>query len=159
MHRAALAGVSKAQYSLAHCYHDGFGVAKSPAQAVAWLRRAADAGDVSAQVFLASWYRSGDGVEKSLATAIMWLRRAAAAALPESKVAQYQLAGMLGEGGEGVVVDLAEAFALLVLSAEAGFVDAQIRVAECYQWGTGVAVDAAKAAAWRRRARAGGGAM
>lgn len=69
---AAERGNAHAQYKLADCYFDGYGVAQNIAEALKWYRKAAEQGNTHAQYKLAEYYMAVDEAE-----ALKWLHKAA----------------------------------------------------------------------------------
>ena len=69
---AAERGNDHAQYKLAECYFDGYGVAQNRDEAVKWWRKAAEQGNTNAQYKLAQYYMTQDEAE-----ALKWLHKAA----------------------------------------------------------------------------------
>jgi hypothetical protein len=77
--KAAAQGAASAMTRLGKFHHDALGgVARDPAQAVAWWIKAANAGDSEAQALLGAAYHLGQGVERNDVHALVWLTRAEA---------------------------------------------------------------------------------
>jgi TPR repeat protein len=74
---AAANGDSNAMYNLGVSYHDGQGVPRDYAQAVAWYRKAVDLGHVAAMNNLGFMHRNGQGMPQDYAQAAAWYRKAA----------------------------------------------------------------------------------
>ena len=110
--RAAKAGDSRAQYSLAVLYLRGEGVDQDDEQAAKWLRKAAKGGLSVSQRLLGSLYSSGRGIERDDAKAAEWYR---AAANQGDHKGQLALAIML-HAGRGVARDDTEAYMWLLVS-------------------------------------------
>jgi TPR repeat protein len=91
-------GDAKAQFSLAECYYNGFGVPQDDVQAVSWYRKSADQGFVEAQYMLGYVYAKGECVQKDEAEAFKLYRMAAEKGYHK---AQVNLA-VLYSGGQGV---------------------------------------------------------
>ena len=70
--KAAEQGHWAAQFQLAECYSQGYGVAKDAVEAVRWYRKAAEHGSVVAQSRLAWLYCDSNKTEH-----VKWLRKAA----------------------------------------------------------------------------------
>ena len=77
--KAAMQGLSSAQYNLAISYHHGRGVPQNLSEAYRYYKLAALQGDALAQTNLAVLYEHGEGVTKSVQSAYMWSLIAAAA--------------------------------------------------------------------------------
>jgi CheY-like chemotaxis protein len=65
-----------AQYNVACCYHQGYGVARDCVEAVKWYRKAAEQGDAEAQCWLGMSYATGDGVSQDAVEAYLWVKLA-----------------------------------------------------------------------------------
>lgn len=99
-----------------------------------------------AQRFLGVCYEQGEGVAKDPAKSIEWYTKAA-----KQGDADAQL--KLGPNGQNVKVEAdAEQF---TKDAEAGDIDAQRNLGVCYQYGTGVDKNVAKAIEWFTKAAEG----
>ena len=75
--RKAEKGDMEAQFSLGVMYENGYGVERSPEEAVKWYRKAAEQGKTEAQFDLGWLYSNGEGVERSDSEAAKWYRKAA----------------------------------------------------------------------------------
>ena len=75
--RAAKQDYAPAQYELAMCYKNGFGIRKNPEKCVEILTKAAEAGHARAQAALGRCYFDGFGVEVNWDTAREWYEKAA----------------------------------------------------------------------------------
>ena len=75
--KAAKQGNANAQYNLGLMYHEGRGIAKNVAKAVAWYQKAADKGNADAQFNLGCMYGNGEGIARDEAEAVRWFRKAA----------------------------------------------------------------------------------
>ena len=115
---AAEQGQAEAQFNLAGCYRNGWGVPKDEAEAVKWYRAVAEQGDVEAQSILGLGYLLntwGEGVD--LAEAEKWLRLAAEQGDEPSQKALKQ----------------AEDFRVLLKKAQQGDAESQYRVSFQYE--------------------------
>ncbi len=163
--RRAEAGDASAQSALGLRYSEGKGVAKDPAQAVAWWRKAAeprgewedeskpgekisDQGDANAQNYLGWAYSNGEGVQKDDAQAATWFRKAA----DQGNAGAQNNLGMVYDNGRGVPKDDAQAAAWWRKAAEQGNADAQFSLGVMYYEGKGVPKDATQAVTWSRKA-------
>lgn len=114
--RAAGQGLALAQANLAAMYLRGYGVERSPEQAVPWLQKAAEQEDGPAQFELGNLYANGHGLPQDDALAATWYRRAA-------QNGHYPAQARLGyvyAHGVGVEKDRVEAFLWLSLAARHG---------------------------------------
>ncbi|MDM5181730.1 TonB family protein [Massilia sp. DJPM01] len=98
---AAERGDPAAQLRLGTIHMTGEGVARDPAEAVAWWRKAADQGDLKAQLSLARALHFGDSGKPDLAQAMTWYRKAAELGMPEAQ----NMMGLLLLEGTGVATD------------------------------------------------------
>ena len=74
--QAAELGVREAQWLLARCYDEGFGVERNEIRAISWHLKAGEQGYPPAQNHLGSCYQNGDGVPQDGAEAVKWYHRA-----------------------------------------------------------------------------------
>jgi uncharacterized protein len=102
-------------YTLAKRYLDGDGVSADPKRSVKLLELAASLGDCDSALLLAALFEGGE-VPTDYVLAAKWAR---VAALQGSAEAQGRL-GVLYFTGRGVAQNITEAYAWMVLSAEAG---------------------------------------
>ncbi|MCE3604341.1 TonB family protein [Massilia sp. P8910] len=98
---AAQRGEPASQLRLGTIYMTGEGVARDPAEAVAWWRKAADQGDLKAHLSLAVALHYGDAGKPDLAQAMAWYRKAADLGMPEAQ----NMLGLLLSEGTGVPAD------------------------------------------------------
>jgi TPR repeat protein/uncharacterized protein (UPF0335 family) len=134
--RGAQQGHPLAMYNLALHYRDGVGLLRDDGQASEWFARAAGAGLVSAMVEYGRMLDRGSGQPDSKPNrrrAIEWLQRAADSG---SLRAMYYL-GRIYDHGQGR--DLVLALLWYGRAAEAGYSDAQVRVAQIMEKGEGLA--------------------
>ena len=113
-------GIHDAQYGLALCYHNGFGVKQNYQLAATWYKKAADQGHALAQLALGLKYEQGHGCAVNYQEAAKWYRKAAEQGVEE---AQYRL-GLFYLSGDGVVANLQKGVDLITKSAEQNFADA-----------------------------------
>lgn len=83
--RAADKGWAEAQYMLALCYKDGYGVEKDPRETVKWAEKAANQGHVEAQYLIGVCYLEGNGVSEDMQKGDYWLEKAAAKGYKKAK--------------------------------------------------------------------------
>ena len=152
LRRAADAGHALAAEQLGMLTLAGLGTPRDPAAARQWLEKAARGGRVPAALTLARVLRDMPEL-RDPTTARLWLAEAARVGNLEARVALYEQ--LLPEGAEAA----AAALPGLRAAAEAGHARAALRLAQAYEAGRGVAVDAAQAQFWRARALAGGEAL
>ena len=142
--RLANQGNTEAQYYLAKCYNNGWGISQDYQKSFYWNERAANQGNGKAQNNLGVCYRQGVGVEKDLQKAVYWYEKAANQGIA---VAQNNL-GSCYYNGEGVAKDLQKAVFWFEKSANQGNAKAQNHLGNCYYNGEGVEKDFQKAVYW-----------
>ena len=146
--QAADLGIREAQWLLARCYDEGFGVERSDIPAVKWHLKAAEQGYPPAQNHLGSCYQNGDGVPQDDAEAVKWYHRAA----EQDYVSAKANLGWCYDTGSGVAQDEAEAAKWYCQAAEQGDYTSQFNLGLHYEWGSGVAQDEQEAIKWYRKA-------
>ena len=152
--RAASAGHPEAMLAVGLAYWKGGGAfERSRSKAIRWLRRAGEAGSVHA-LYSAGYllvYEPED--EKERTEGIRLLERA------DEKghaTAAYTLSLVFGPAAKDEDEDWKTSFRWMKRAAEAGHVEAMNALSKYYARGIGVPKDAAKAAEWRKRAKAAG---
>jgi uncharacterized protein len=144
--RAALQGISEAQYVVGLCYENGLGVDTDKGVAEEWFLKSAQTGFAPAQHEVSLLLQAkGDA---HLAEAVDWLRKSALQGFP---LAQY-LYSLYCEGGIGMASDPSEAFRYCLLAANRGYYPAARRAASMLEKGTGVAINLEQAFHWYYRA-------
>jgi len=134
---------------LGKCYEKGLGTDRNVALAMKYYQMAVKKGSAEAQVALARLSKlSGDclydkvkfgpGVSDSDKAAC---RKVYDEAVEGRPGAEYEMGNVLSQGMYGIVVDVKEAFAWYLKSAEHGFMDAQAVVASYYSNGVKDVVD------------------
>ncbi|AZO78815.1 MULTISPECIES: SEL1-like repeat protein [unclassified Bosea (in: a-proteobacteria)] len=118
--RAAVAGLTPAQFRLGNMFEKGIGTNRDPALAKVWYGRAAERGNAKAMHNLAVLYAEGAGGKPDYATATEWFRRAAEHGVRDS---QYNLAILLGRG-LGAPADLGQSYRWFAIAAAQGDEDA-----------------------------------
>jgi len=146
--QAAELGVREAQWLLARCYDEGFGVERNEIHAIAWYLKAADQGYPAAQNHIGSCYQNGNGVPQDETEAVKWYRRATEQGYV---IAQSNL-GWCYDAGCGVAQDETEAVKWYRKAALQNDETAQFNLGVHYEWGSGVAEDKVEATKWYRRA-------
>lgn len=116
-------GAPASQHHLGLIYMEGTGVARNPAEALAWWRKSAQQGYVPAYLSLGQASQTGDGAEPDPAQALIWFRKAAEHGLPE---AQHMVGYML-MGDAGVAADKEAARESFRKAAARGWAPAQAR--------------------------------
>lgn len=120
--KAAEDGGANRQFNLAERYANGQGVRFNPREAEKWYRIAATQGNPDMQFFVGRLYRNpGDLVVQNREEAMVWFKMAAEKGHAASKISL----GMMYLNGEGIPVDMVQAFKWLALAA-----DSQSLVAE-----------------------------
>ncbi|GGX87905.1 TonB family protein [Pseudoduganella dura] len=149
LRKAADGGDVQAMELLASMLFQGRGIAQDKVEGARWIAQAAERGVANAQAIYGMLLLRGDGVTKNEALGEEWLLKAAQQDHPP---AQAQLASLQLRRG---TVD-AGTIALLERAAERGEPAARVMLGRCYERGTGVPQDGAKAFALYARAAAGG---
>jgi len=107
----------------------------------------AKVGDEDAQMAVAKHYEVGNKVKRSRLEAAKWYRLA----MDQGNVeAQYRLARLVHQGGDGLKQDLIMAAQLYQEAAELGNVEAQNWLGYCFQHGIGVETNDLRAFEWYR---------
>ena len=152
-HMAAEQGHADAQNACGECYATGSGVKKNPVEAAKWFCKAAEQGNARAQYSLGMAYAVGAGVEKDPKEAVKWVRKVVADEKNNffRSSPQYFL-GLCYAYGYGVEKDKKEAIGWFRKVADAGEIDAMIRLADCYARGDGVEKDPKESTKWYRKA-------
>ncbi|MHC4665054.1 MAG: tetratricopeptide repeat protein [Planctomycetota bacterium] len=146
--QAADLGIPEAQWLLARCYDEGFGVERNEIHAISWHLKAAEQGYAAAQNHLGSCYQNGSGVPQDEAEAVEWYRKAAEQGYA---IAQSNL-GWCYDTGTGVAQDEAEAAKCYRKAAEQGDYTSQYNLGVHCEWGSGIDQDKAEALKWYRKA-------
>lgn len=159
--KAALQGHKVAQYNLGRFYRNGFGVEKDLQKAFEWYLKSAEQGDDDAQFEVAQAYDQGEGVAQNKTEAARWYEEAAfydeerpylfTYSKQRIMVSQYKL-GNYYRDGTGVEKDLKKAFDWYLKSANLGYANAQIWIAQAYETGEGTEHDAVRAKSWYQKA-------
>ena len=140
-----------AQYCVATCYADGFGVPKDDVEAFKWFLKSAlqkPPGFSCAQHAVGVCYRYGRGVRQDHGEAVVWLLKAAEQGLA---IARCELADRY-RLGQGTPKDFAAAAGWYEKAAEQGHALAQNNIGICYERGLGVGRDLVQAYKWLRLA-------
>src|SRR5437879_10722405 len=109
-------GDARAQFDIGFMHAYGWGVQRSPAEAITWYREAADQGLQVAQHFLGIAYVNGEGVRPDDGQAARWFARAAAQGFAQ---AQFML-GLMTLDGRGVPQDPVQGYAFIVMAGQGG---------------------------------------
>lgn len=114
--QAAALGKTDAMNNIGMAYMRGTGVEVDEKQGVWWLSRATEEGNLYAPYHLGRAFMRGQGVEKNMQQALAYLRLSA----QRNFLGAYIMIGdLLQEGGDGVEVNLTEAYANYVIAIEA----------------------------------------
>lgn len=113
-------GIARTQFSLACCYHCGFGVKQNYQHAAMWYKKAAEQGFAPAQLCLGLKYDEGHGCGVNCQEAAKWYRKAAE---QNDAEAQFRL-GLLYINGHGVSMNKNKGLDLIQKAAEQNFEDA-----------------------------------
>ena len=142
--KAAVNGLSHAQWNLGNYYQQGIGVKADLSEALKWYRLAAENGDGRAQFEMARRYLLGIGFAKDLKEAVKWAGKGTRQDHPGSQA----LLGLLYLKGRGVKRDVVKALNLLRQAADRNSAPAQAALASFYLHGQGVGRDIAEAHKW-----------
>ncbi len=150
--KAADAGFAMAKFNVANILLDGIppdkdgigGVRPSPALGILYLRELADDKFEPAQLRLADLLLARGGDPESVARAIIILSELCEKPTPPA--AALRMMADCKYGGIGMRPDVNEMFRLLQRAVKLGDAEAAGKLAFCYEFGRGTAVDAAKAA-------------
>lgn len=144
-------GDAIAQYELAKCYYIGHDVSKSNVKAMEWAKKSAEQGCPQGSQLVGTMYEGDNGSTDNKAEANKWYSQAFKQATPLAENgdarAQYVLYCLYNEGN-GVAKDQQEAIRLLKLSAENGYLDAQITLGDYYEKSNNLS----EAVKWRKKA-------
>jgi len=146
---ASSMGWPNAQNALADMYRKGQGVETDERAAAALYLLAAENGQREAMNSLGRSYLNGWGVEKDRAEAHVWFNRAIDSG---DRYSPYFFARDLVAGGEGAE-DPQKVLDLLQLSADRGFRDAYLELAQVYATGEIVPADPSASFFWARLAQ------
>lgn len=138
-----------AQYILGYCYKYGIGTSKDVEQSARWFTASAEQGQSDAQYELGLCYLYGYGVEQNENIAKRWFEKAAN---QEHKKAQVKLDAYNLHWRNLNEEEAACAFSRIKNAAEAGDLEAQFSLGNCYEAGTGVKEDWIKAIYWYDKA-------
>lgn len=144
----AYAGMAEAQNEFGNCYKCGYGVVKSPWEAVSWYMKAANQGYVQAEYNLGICYELGEGIDQNSVEAAKWYERASCQGHPG---AQSKL-GDCYKNGQGVFTDLNIAMQWYEKAASLGDSVAQFNLGLAYLTGEGKSVNLELAVDWYKKA-------
>jgi uncharacterized protein len=82
---SAINGHIRAQFYLATCYDNGYGVKKNLREAFNWYMKAAKEGKMEAQYNIGFFYKKGDLVKRNFKKAVYWYSLAAKQGAPKPK--------------------------------------------------------------------------
>jgi TPR repeat protein len=134
LYESASLGYSNAQFKLADCYQNGYGMPTDIKKAIEWYQLSADQDHIDAQFNLATIYRLGDGIEKDYKQAygLYWK-----AAQKGDAPSQYYLGRFL-QKGLGVEKDAEQAAYWYSVAARNNDAKSIYQLALCYKNGEGV---------------------
>ena len=144
--RAAHHNIPEAQYVVALCFENGWGVTADTSVAKGWVLKSAKQGHAAAQYELALLLQAKS--EILVIESVDWLLKSANQGFSP---AEY-LYSLYCEGGIGMAADPVEAFRYCLRAAENGYCPAARRVASMLEQGIGVAENLKQAFHWYRRA-------
>ena len=139
-------GVPEAQYVVALCFANGWGVEADKTVSERWLQKSAERGYAASQYELASLLCE-KGEELAI-EAIDWLRKSAVQGFP---LGEY-LYSLYCESGIGMTPDMVDSFRFSLLAAQHGYWPAMRRTASMLEEGVGVTRDSEQAFYWYRKA-------
>lgn len=117
------------------CYANGYGTTQNFKEALYWYERGAEQGDYASMNNVAAMYEAGEGgIKKDMITAMYWYKQAA----KENVVAQTNLGKKYYYGNESLKPDYVESLFWFQQAAKQGDIDAQLWIANYYQYGIGV---------------------
>ncbi len=116
LRKAADQGLAEAQYVLASCYEEGYGVPRDDRMACEWYGRAAAQGHPKAQFELGARCFVGRGLPRDCSAGAAWLGKAA----ERGNMAATGLLANCYMRGVGVEQDFARAYGLLLRAIEGG---------------------------------------
>ena len=133
-----------AQYHLAKCYEEGYGVIINETKAVSLYRDAALNGNNSAQLKMADYYLYGRIVKKDVNEALRWF------SMSDAEITDIDLLtiGNCFEEGDGINEDKEKAVEYYRKAAEKGNTTAQYKLGRCYEYGIGIGIDDTSAKLW-----------
>lgn len=153
--QAAKQNHAASAYRVAVCNEIGAGTRKEPPRAAAFYRKAASLGDTAAMYKLGMILLNGHlGEGSNPREAINWLKRAAEQADQDNPHALYELA-LLHQQPQGALVPYDPVYAkhLFTHAAQLGYIPAQFRLGQCYEFGAlGCSVDPKRSIAWYTKA-------
>lgn len=156
--KAAQAGNVDAMYRMAVIYEMGPKELQSQSQAAVWYEKAAVLGDTSSQIAMLRLGKTEDIVQhwanildqKGIPLGRNTLKRTSDLDISVDPVyceqsaragnaeAQYQMGVMYEKGSNGIKMDVKKAFAWFETSARGKYPKAQLKLAQCYEFGHGV---------------------
>ncbi len=146
--KAAVLGNPKAQYNLALCYENDYGVKQDQKKAVELYTKAAEQGYAVAQRNIAICYYNGKGVERDYKKAVEWYKKGA----EQGDIGAINNLGACYINGTGVERDAKKAVELYTKAAELGNDVSQKNLGDCYKNGTGVERNYDTAEYWYKKA-------
>ena len=149
-------GDPEAQYQLASCYHNGYGVEENDSLAFVWAKRSAEQNYPAGLYFLAFCYETGKGCSTNMGNAKTLYQKAYQKAMSLANTgnpsAQFIVGKIYDYGNGGVEKNQEVAVRWYLRAAEQGYPGAQFNIGNCYQLGEGVKENKEQAVYWYRQA-------
>ena len=149
-------GDPEAQYLLASCYKDGYGVAANDTLALYWGRKSAQQNHPAGLYFLAYCYETAKGVSRNTGNSEQLYKLAFDVALPLANrgdaSSQFVVGKIFDYGNGGVKQNQETAVRWYTRAADQGYAGAQFNLGSCFELGEGVNQDKQQAAYWYRQA-------
>lgn len=149
-------GNAEAQYQMANCYRNGYGVVQSDSLAFVWAKRSAAQNYPAGLYFLAYCYETGSGCTRNAENAKYLYHKAYKKALQPAKSgdasAQFVLGKIFDYGNGDVKQNQNTAVIWYRRAADQGYTGAQFNLGNCFQLGEGVKQDKGRAVYWYREA-------
>jgi hypothetical protein len=151
--KAALQGYVYAQFKLSIFYEEGKACVVDFKAAYSWAEQAARQGLTHAQKRVSAFLSSGKGAERDLQKAAYWEKESLIREAKEGSVAAlFHLGNFLIQGRTGYPKDTQKAMGCFIKSAQGGYKDAMLRLADIYEKGVEATRDEAAAVTWYERA-------
>ncbi len=149
-------GDPEAQYQLACCYHNGYGVEENDSLAFVWAKKSAEQNYPAGLYFLAFCYETGKGCSANMGNANFLYQKAYEKAMLHANEgdpsAQFIVGKIFDYGNGGVKQDQEVAVRWYRRAAEQGYPGAQFNMGNCCQLGEGIKEDKEQAVYWYRQA-------
>ncbi|MFI3287112.1 MAG: tetratricopeptide repeat protein [Rikenellaceae bacterium] len=126
--RKADRGDAEAQFAVAECYEEGYGVTEDDYKAFKWYKKSAENGYTRAMHALAECYYDGEGISRNYSNALKWFTEAAEEGYAPS---QYEL-GCMYYDGKGVSRDRDKGKYWLKKASKQGYKKATSKLSDIY---------------------------